>query len=228
MKKAMAIALSLLMLLSCTDKTQPTQSKKTQPEHTPQSKTEATTVKSKPAQELPFKKVDVATFPVSEDTSFDTYDESYRQSHPTSRVYSPLTKEQVHKLGLQSWLKIGSNFSVNYELPYSKNFRTFVFTYQKGEMELSTVMVTFDQNNTKIDELEVAYDEIAESWLWTKSNIAKNKIEVKEYSGMDEETKITTTVYRLDKNGHFKTISKSKPIVDVTNEAPQTDSNPQK
>ena len=43
------------------------------------------------------------------------------------------------------------DISVNYELPYSENFRTFVFTFQDGEMELKTFMVTFDKKFNKID-----------------------------------------------------------------------------
>lgn len=156
-------------------------------------------------------KVDVENFPVTEETSFDTYDESYRENHPDGRVYKKLKKEQIQKLGLQDWLKNGTDISVNYELPYSENFRTFVFTFQDGEMELKTFMVTFDKNFKKIDTLQIAYDEIAESWMWTKSEISKSKIEVKDYNESSGETEITTTIYKIDENGKFITLSKSEP-----------------
>ena len=103
------------------------------------------------------------------------------------------------------------DISVNYELPYSENFRTFVFTFQDGEMELKTFMVTFDKNFKKIDTLQIAYDEIAESWMWTKSEISKSKIEVKDYNESSGETEITTTIYKIDENGKFITLSKSEP-----------------
>jgi|GEM_PF-755603 len=165
----------------------------------------------KPSSEWGYMKVDVENFPVTEETSFDTYDESYRENHPDGRVYTKLKKEQIQKLGLQDWLKNGTDISVNYELPYSENFRTFVFTFQDGEMELKTFMVTFDKKFKKIDELQIAYDEIAESWMWTKSAISKNKIEVKDYNESSGETEITTTIYKLDENGRFVKLSKNEP-----------------
>lgn len=165
----------------------------------------------KPSSEWDYMKVDVENFPVTEETSFDTYDESYRENHPDGRVYTKLKKEQIQKLGLQDWLKNGTDISVNYELPYSENFRTFVFTFQDGEMELKTFMVTFDKKFKKIDELQIAYDEIAESWMWTKSAISKNKIEVKDYNESSGETEITTTIYKLDENGRFVKLSKNEP-----------------
>lgn len=165
----------------------------------------------KPFSEWGYMKVDVENFPVTEETSFDTYDESYRENHPDGRVYTKLKKEQIQKLGLQDWLKNGTDISVNYELPYSENFRTFVFTFQDGEMELKTFMVTFDKKFKKIDELQIAYDEIAESWMWTKSAISKNKIEVKDYNESSGETEITTIIYKLDENGKFVKLSKNEP-----------------
>lgn len=72
-------------------------------------------------------------------------------------------------------------------------------------------MVTFDKKFKKIDELQIAYDEIAESWMWTKSAISKNKIEVKDYNESSGETEITTVTYKLDENGKFVNLSKNEP-----------------
>lgn len=155
------------------------------------------------SSEWDFMNVDVENFPVAEETSFDTYDESYRENHPDGKVYTKLSKEQVRKLGLEKWLQNASDVSVNYELPYSTDFKTFVFTYQEGEMELRTKMVTFDKNFKKIDELEIAYDEIAESWMWTKSEIDKNQITVTEYNESSGETETTKTIYQINKQGKF-------------------------
>lgn len=52
----------------------------------------------KPSSEWSYMKVDVENFPVTEETSFDTYDESYRENHPDGRVYKKLKKEQIQKL----------------------------------------------------------------------------------------------------------------------------------
>ena len=131
------------------------------------------------SSEWNFMKVNIESFPVSEKTSFDTYDNFHRTNSPVARVYRRLTKEQIKKLGNLNLRKGGNgeitNVSINYELPYSQNFKTFVFTYQDGEMELNTFMITFDKKYNLIDKLQIAYDEIAESWLMTNSKIYKNK-----------------------------------------------------
>ncbi len=155
------------------------------------------------ASEWDFMKVDIENFPVAEETSFDTYDESYNENHPVARVYTKLSKEQVRKLGLEKWLQNGSDVSVNYELAYSDDFKTFVFTYKSGEMELKTTMVTFDKNFKRIDEIEVAFDEIAESWLWTKSEIDKNQITVIDYNETGGDTVTTKSIYKISQEGKF-------------------------
>lgn len=152
----------------------------------------------------------VKDFPVSENTSFDTYNVNSDTTNYSSKFANKvLSNVQVRKLGLEKWLQNNSVVSVNYELPYSKDFRTFVFTCQEGEMELKTKMVTFDRDFNKIDELQVAYDEIAESWLQTKSEFSQSKIEVKEYNESTGKVEVTISVYRIDEKGKFVAISKS-------------------
>jgi hypothetical protein len=154
--------------------------------------------------EWDFMKVLVKDFPVSENSTFDVYKvNSDTTNYSSKRTNIKLSKDQVRKLGLEKWLQNSSEISINYELPYSDDFRAFVFTYQDGEMELKTMMVTFDSHFKKIDELQVAYDEIAESWLRTKSEISSNEIEVKEYNESSGETVVTISNYRIDKNGKF-------------------------
>jgi len=206
--KLIFIFLPLFTIVSCKEKTQKLEKvtiavpKPTQTENPSPEKVEP------PSSAWDFMNVAVEKFPVSEATSFDTYDASYRENHPAARVYRKLKRAQIEKLGLQDWLKNGTNVSVNYELPYSENFRTFVFTYQDGEMELKTVMVTFDQNFKKIDALQIAYDEIAESWMRTKSVISKNTIEVSDYNESSGETEITTTRYSITQTGKLVSVSK--------------------
>lgn len=48
----------------------------------------------KPSSEWGYMKVNVENFPVTEETSFDTYDESYRENHPDGRVYTKLKKNK--------------------------------------------------------------------------------------------------------------------------------------
>lgn len=211
MKTIFYIFLVFTTIVSCKEQTPKTKITEIKLKNQIQPKNDSVKEKPKAVEEIKFMKVDMESFPVSEDTSFDIYDKSYRENHPVTRVYTKLKNEEIHKLGLQDWLKNGTNISVNYELPYSDIFRTFVFTFQDGEMELKTFMVTFDKNFKKIDELQIAYDEIAESWMRTKSEITKDKIEVIEHNESSGEAEITTTLYKINKKGKFIMISKNKP-----------------
>ncbi|MFY8188353.1 MAG: hypothetical protein ACOVLC_10370 [Flavobacterium sp.] len=49
----------------------------------------------------------------------------------------------------------------------------------------------------------IAYDEIAESWLRTKSKIFENKIEINHFDESSGEIEITTEFYELDGQGKF-------------------------
>lgn len=204
MRKTIFIFLSLGTIISCKEKIQNTENKENQQANKSQPiRNDSINVKLKSSDEFSFMKVKMEKLPVLEATNFDTYDESYRKKHPSARVYTQLSNEQAEKLGLQEWLKSSQNISVNYQLSYPGNFKTFVFTYQDGEMKLKTVMVTFDNNYKKIDELLVAYDEIAESARRMESKLSNHKIQVQEYDESSGQLETTSTSYIINKSGKF-------------------------
>ena len=88
-----------------------------------------------------------------------------------------------------------------YEIPFSKNFKTFVFSYFENENELKTLALTFDKNFKKIDQLLIAYDEIAESASSTQSELTQDRIIVMDRDYLSDPTVITKTSYAIKPNG---------------------------
>lgn len=84
------------------------------------------------------------------------------ENHPDGRVYTKL-KNKIQKLGLKIGLKNGMDISVNYELPYSENFRTFVFTFQDEENGTPYLWWLFDKKFNKIDKFS--------NYLWRNCGI---------------------------------------------------------
>ena len=74
----------------------------------------------------------------------------------------------------------------------------------KGENELVTTLVNIDQNNTIIDHLDIAYDEIAESALRTISIISKANIVVEDWNYFNENNQKTTKTYLVTSDGKFE------------------------
>lgn len=100
--------------------------------------------------------------------------------------------------------KDATNFRLNYKIPFSENFTAVVVTFQCGEHELFTTLITINKENKIIDKLVIAYDEIAESAFRKTSKIEKDKIVVKSSNWMSEPPVIESETYRIDNSGKFK------------------------
>ncbi|OVE59914.1 hypothetical protein [Chryseobacterium mucoviscidosis] len=94
MKKNILILLFFITVVSCKEKTQEIEKTEIKPKNQIQPKTDLLKENSDAIDEIKFMKVDMANFPISEETSFDTYDESYRENHPDGRVYKKLKKNK--------------------------------------------------------------------------------------------------------------------------------------
>ena len=69
------------------------------------------------------------------------------------------------------------------------------------ENELRTFLINYDLQYKMIDNIEIAYDEIAESILSTKSVLTLNEIKIEEISEQDELSTTTISKYSLSKSG---------------------------
>ena len=135
----------------------------------------------------------VRHFPVTDSTSFDDFENSgIPDTGFLKRInFDPRRKDATH-------------FRLNYQLPFSDNFTSVVVTYQCGEHELFTTLITINKENKIIDKLEIAYDEVAESAFSKTSKIEKDKIMVTSSNWMSEQPVFETETYILTSDGKFK------------------------
>lgn len=129
-------------------------------------------------------------FPLTDSTNFDNF---------FSDKF--LNQRQLDLIQSKKITDESENLVVNYRLNLSKNFKTFVFTYNKGEMELFTTLVNYDNDYKFISKLDIAYDETAESWFRTESEISNKEIIVNKISYTEEAAQSTKTSYKIQKNG---------------------------
>ncbi|TJZ61509.1 hypothetical protein FAZ15_09980 [Sphingobacterium olei] len=137
----------------------------------------------------------VRDLPIMDSTSFDNFEKyGIRDNGFLKRIkFDPRRKE-------------ANNFRLNYKIPLSENFTSVVISYQCGEHELFTTLITINKDNKIIDKLEIAYDEIAESAFGKTSKIEKDKIMVTSSNWMSEVPVFETETYILEYNGKFKKI----------------------
>jgi hypothetical protein len=103
----------------------------------------------------PFATFPERELPLVDSTNFDNL---------TNTATLPLT--EVEKLQLTELDFAGSGlFSVNYRLKLVNGFQSLVVTYFASDVEMYTYLVNYDSGFRRIDELPIAYDEIAESYL---------------------------------------------------------------
>jgi hypothetical protein len=130
--------------------------------------------------------------PLKDSTNFDNFSSD-----------KSLTKNQLALLQFEKVANDPDQPIVNYKIDISPNFRTYVFTYFRGEHELFSTLVNYDKSFKLISKLDISYDEIAESWFRTESQITKNEIIVNELNYTEEVEKSTKTTYTIEKNGQI-------------------------
>lgn len=114
-----------------------------------------------------------------------------------------LNKSQLQLIQIEKIAENPENVVANYKLDLSGNFKTFVFTYNKGEMELFSTLVNYSNDFQFISKLDISYDEIAESWFRKESQISKKEIVVNDLSYTEEIEKSAKTVYRILESGQI-------------------------
>jgi hypothetical protein len=144
--------------------------------------------------ELDFlKNLRMVELPYKEFTNFDNHVDVRKMS-----------ASEIRQLKLKSKIPDGSDFSLNYQIHLSDNFHAIAVSYQLGDHELFTTLITYDNEYNIIDLLNVAYDEIAESWFWRSSTIYKDHIVVEKVEGIvDDEQIVSKTRYKIESNGTF-------------------------
>ncbi len=98
------------------------------------------------------------------------------------------------------------NSRLRYQLDFSERFQSVVVSYYQGEHELFTTLINIGKNDEIIDQLNIAYDEIAESAFRKTSSIDQNRLVVEDWNYMTDEPTRTVTTYEISKEGKFKLI----------------------
>jgi hypothetical protein len=140
-------------------------------------------------------KYSVRALPLTDSTSFDNY-----------KVSTTLTNEQSKLLKLDKIMPDKDvTFRINYRLNLSPNFKSLVVCYYPNEQELFTVLINYTNSFDIVDFKTIAYDEIAEGFIKTKSLISKDKIEVTQRDDSSGRPEIKTTKFEIKKDGQIKT-----------------------
>ncbi|MFK8285114.1 hypothetical protein [Capnocytophaga canis] len=127
------------------------------------------------------------SFPKKEQTNADNYDSL------------PALSANQARLLLSGLFPDAENFKRVYSVPFSDDFTSVVVAFQQGEHQFSTILFNLDKNNQIIDYLLIAYDEIAESAVFTESVLHKNSIVVRK----EFYENVITFTYEISPKGEF-------------------------
>ncbi|MDO4250546.1 MAG: hypothetical protein Q4C68_03455 [Moraxella sp.] len=139
--------------------------------------------------------------PFNIDIGFDNYDTLPKiDAHTANRLFAGLYPK-------------AKDIRLAYRFGYSNDFDTVAITFlMDGESEMMTNLYTINKQGQIIDELLIAYDEIAESAHKTTAVLSKHDITVMEETSY-QDTHISISQYRIDKHGRFILKSQSQNII---------------
>ncbi|WP_373710001.1 hypothetical protein [Kaistella sp.] len=143
-----------------------------------------------------FPDVSYKSLPMADSTNFDNY--NHQQGIKNDIFFKKIAfkKDQPEV----------ENSRLRYQLDFSERFQSVVISYYQGEHELFTTLIIIGKNDQIIDQLDIAYDEIAESAFRKTSSIDQNRIIVEDWNYMTDEPTKTVTAYQISKEGKFKLI----------------------
>ncbi|WP_300977810.1 hypothetical protein [Flavobacterium sp.] len=179
----------LTILLSCNDKSTETAKEIKSQKQLSEKVKQVQPEKVAPELNL-FPDIILQNFPKVDSTNFNNFKEENK-----------LTDAQIAKLHLNEINPDAEHFYTRYKLSFSKNFETLAVT-ATSEMEMKTYLINYDKDFKLKDHLQIAYDEIAESWMWTIAKIESNKIQIEEHNASGQQDEVTKETY-LVKDGKF-------------------------
>ena len=141
----------------------------------------------------------IKVFPITDSTTFDNFEEIGVSDNSLPK-----------RIKFESGHIDSKNFRLNYKVPFSQNFTSIVITYQNGDNELFTTLVNLNEENEVIDQIDIAYDEIAESAFQKTSTIYQDKIVITDWNWMYETSETETITYILQSDGKFKPLKSEK------------------
>lgn len=134
-------------------------------------------------------------FVIVDSTNFDNY-----------QGQGEMDEAFIKKIKFQTSDPDAVDFRLRYGVPFSEHFNAIVITYKSGEHELFTTLVTLDKKDQIIDQLDVAYDEVAESAFRKIGKIEKDKITIQSWNYMNEVPIHEESIFNVLETGKFKQI----------------------
>ena len=147
-----------------------------------------------------WKKLPLRKLPIDETTNFNNV--------ANDRF---LTEEEIVVLKLDkiftdySQYKDAYSIRAAYKLELSKRFYSIVINAFKGEHELETFLINYNDYEDIIDYKTIAYDEIAESISQTTATIEKNFVTIIDKTDL-EETVIKISKFHINTSGEFYSV----------------------
>ncbi|MFZ4261103.1 hypothetical protein ACFRAE_03615 [Sphingobacterium sp. HJSM2_6] len=90
-----------------------------------------------------------------------------------------------------------------YQVKFDQGLTGLVLTFPNSESDLKTVLLTLDENNQRLDVIEIAYDEVIESAFKLISVLDKNKISSEHWNYFFEKPTVDKKIFILDNNLRF-------------------------
>lgn len=147
-----------------------------------------------------WKKLPLKQFPVKETTNFDNI-----------KTKNYLNDEEILTLKLSKIFpdyiihKETYKFQLAYKVEFSKRFYSILINAFKGEHELETILINYNDYEDIIDYKTIAYDEIAESISQTTATIEKNFVTIIDKTDL-EETVIEISKFHINTSGEFNIV----------------------
>ena len=148
---------------------------------------------NKGKEEEVINRLPIKNFVIIDSTNFDNY-----------QVQGIADDTFIKAIKFQSTNTTAEHFRLRYKVPFSENFHAIVITYRDGEHELITTLVTLDKNGHIIDQVDIAYDEVAESAFSKVGKIEKDRISIQNWNYMDEVPTREETLFSVLETGKFK------------------------
>lgn len=194
--KIVVITLCILSLLSCKQKSSnPHLSPRIDEVASSDTILEVLPEKKQPNINEIINRFDKKTLPIQDHTTYDSVTEDH---FLTDGEIVLMSLDKVYP----TYLKEGYNYRMKpgYRIHMSDDFHTLVFTVFSGENELESSLVNYTLDWNLIDQIVVAYDEIAEGWSQKKSTIQKASVTVTNILWLEEKQE-TITKYKIMPSG---------------------------
>lgn len=192
MKPLLTIA-CLLLLMSCNQQNEKTNTNKPKQEEVVAEKQEEVKNTNTTIPEL--EELSLKEFPFVDSTNFDNDDnKGIKDADLLKRIRFDVEDVNLKQVRLR------------YKLNYSPNYYSVVLTYPLGEHELITTLFNINKRGKILDFLDIAYDEIAESAFRKESLLKKNEVILTDWNYMSEEPTKTVTRYSINEQGKFEEV----------------------